>query len=203
MENNVNYTNKRIRHTESGGERFLTTQNMVLISMFAAVMAIISQISIPMPSGVPVTIQVMGIALIGTVLGWKKGCLAVIIYILVGAAGLPVFSGMRGGLQCLTGTAGGYIFAWPVMAVCSGLNLFPQNKKVNLAMSVLLALIGLMVVESAGGYQWAMLAGDMTWKDTMAYSLVAFIPKDMVITVLGVILGREIRKILLKGGMIE
>lgn len=182
-------------------KKFLTVENMVLISMFAAVMAIISQLSIPMPSGVPVTIQVMGIALIGTVLGWKRGCTAIIVYILVGAVGLPVFSNFRGGLQCLTGTAGGYILAWPVMAACCGFRVFPDNKMWNLIVSIFLALVGLMVVESAGGYQWALLAGDMTWKDTMTYSLAAFIPKDIVITVLGVIIGREIRKIMIKGGM--
>jgi biotin transport system substrate-specific component len=85
----------------------ISTQNLVLVGMFAAVMAVISQISLPMPTGVPITIQVFGIALIGTVLGWKLGGLATIVYILLGAIGLPVFSSFRGGVQVLAGMAGG------------------------------------------------------------------------------------------------
>ncbi|MCA5010971.1 biotin transporter BioY, partial [Clostridioides difficile] len=69
--------------------------------MFAAVLAVISQLSIPMPTGVPITIQIFGVALIGTVLGWKLGFLATLIYILLGAVGLPVFSNFRGGIQFL------------------------------------------------------------------------------------------------------
>lgn len=201
MDKTVSYEKRNDSKDKGKAKKFLTVENMVLISMFAASMAIVSQLSIPMPSGVPVTVQVMGIAMIGTILGWKRGCMAVVVYILVGAVGLPIFSNFRGGLQCLTGTAGGYILAWPVMAVCCGIRIMPEKKVLNLISSIILALIGLMVVEGAGGLQWAMLAGDMTWKDTMAYSVVAFIPKDTVITILGVVLGREIRKILIKAGM--
>lgn len=94
-----------------------STYNLVLTGMFAAVLAVISQISIPMPTGVPITIQVFGIALTGIVLGWKLGLSATIAYILLGAVGLPIFSNFQGGVHVLTGMTGGYILGWPVMAV--------------------------------------------------------------------------------------
>jgi biotin transport system substrate-specific component len=181
----------------------ISTQNMVLVGMFAAVMAVISQISLPMPTGVPITIQVFGIALIGTVLGWKLGGLATIVYILLGAIGLPVFSSFRGGVQVLAGMAGGYILAWPVMAVLSGIRPKCSSPKVSFAISIVLSLIGLMVVETVGGLQWAILSEQKTFTAIMAYSFVAFIPKDVVITILGVIVGNQIRKPFIKTGSLR
>ena len=103
---------KKIRHNTA-----FTTREMVLAGMFAAVLAVISQLSIPTPAGVPVTIQVFGVALVGAVLGWKLGLCSVLVYILIGAAGLPVFANFGGGIRSLIGLTGGYIWAWPVMAV--------------------------------------------------------------------------------------
>jgi biotin transport system substrate-specific component len=181
----------------------ISTQNLVLVGMFAAVMAVISQISLPMPTGVPITIQVFGIALIGSVLGWKLGGLATIVYILLGAIGLPVFSSFRGGIQSLVGMSGGYILSWPIMAVLSGIRPRCSNPKVSFALSILLSLIGLMIVETIGGLQWAMLSEQKTFTAIMAYSFVAFIPKDTVITILGVIVGNQIRNILKKTGSLK
>jgi biotin transport system substrate-specific component len=156
-----------------------------------------------MPTGVPITIQVFGIALIGTVLGWKLGGLATIVYILLGAIGLPVFSSFRGGVQVLAGMAGGYILAWPVMAVLSGIRPKCSSPRVSFAISIVLSLIGLMVVETVGGLQWAILSEQKTFTAIMAYSFVAFIPKDMVITILGVIVGNQIRKPIEKTGSLR
>ena len=89
---------KKIRHNTA-----FTTREMVLAGMFAAVLAVISQLSIPTPAGVPVTIQVFGVALVGAVLGWKLGLCSVLVYILIGAAGLPVFANFGGGIRSLIG----------------------------------------------------------------------------------------------------
>lgn len=179
------------------------TQHLVLAGMFAAVLTIISQISIPLPTGVPITIQVFGIALVGTVLGWKLGCLATIVYILLGCVGLPVFSNFQGGVQRLVGMTGGYILAWPIMAVLSGIRIKHENQLVCQGVSIVLAIVGLMVVEFVGGFQWSILTTEMSFGAIMAYSFAAFIPKDMVLTVLAVILGKQIRKPLVKAGYLK
>lgn len=184
-------------------ERKFSTQDIVLIGMFAAVLAAISQVSLPMPSGVPITIQVFGIALVGTVLGWKRGFLATVVYILIGAVGVPVFANFRGGIQVLAGMSGGYILAWPVMALLSGIRPKTENKTVNLGIMILLSVIGLMVVEFVGAFQWSRLTSDMSLGAIIAYSFVAFIPKDTIITVAAVIVGNQIRKPLVKGGFIK
>lgn len=184
-------------------KRSWKTKDIVLIGMFAAVLAAVSQISLPMPNGVPITIQVFGIGLVGTVLGWKRGFLATVVYILIGAMGAPVFANFRGGLSTLTGMSGGYILAWPVMALLCGIRPQSAGKAVNMAVMIVLAVTGLMFVEFAGAYQWSLLSGDMSLRAIIAYSFVAFIPKDMVITVLAVILGSQIRKTLIKTGYLD
>lgn len=187
----------------SAAKRRISTQSIVLVGMFAAVLAVISQISLPMPSGVPITIQVFGIALVGTVLGWKMGFFATVVYILLGAVGLPVFASFRGGIQVLVGMSGGYILAWPVMAVLSGIRPKTENKTRKLAVMIILSIIGLMIVEFAGALQWSRLTSDMSLSAIIAYSFVAFIPKDVIITVVAVAIGNQMRKPLIRGGYLK
>lgn len=175
-----------------------TTKDLVLGGMFAAVLAVISQLSLPMPTGVPITIQVFGVALIGVILGWKLGLLAVITYILMGAVGLPIFSNFRGGLGVLLGLTGGYIWAWPVMTALSGIRPRTGKQSLDSVLVVLAALAGLAVVELIGGLQWAALSGDMTFRAVLAYSIVAFIPKDIIITILAVALGIPMRRMIFR-----
>ena len=120
-------------------ERKFTTREMVLVGMFAAVLAVISPISLPMPTGVPITIQVFGVALVGAVLGSRLGTTATLVYVLLGA-------------------------------------------------------IGLLIVETIGGLQWHFVGDSMSIPAIAVYSLTAFIPKDIVITVLAVLIAIPIRK---------
>ena len=75
-----------------------STKTMIITAMFAAVIAVLAQIAFPLPSGVPVTLQTFAVALTGVVLGAKLGTISTFIYILLGAVGVPVFSGLNGGL---------------------------------------------------------------------------------------------------------
>ncbi|PNV61626.1 BioY family transporter [Clostridium sp. chh4-2] len=170
--------------------------------MFAAILAVISQISIPMPSGVPITIQVFGVALVGVVLGWKFGLLSTLVYIFIGAIGIPVFSNFTGGLGILTGVSGGYIIAWPILAGLCGIRINRLSKMKNTALTILLSLIGLAAVEIIGGIQWSFLSG-MTLPAVFTYSMVAFVPKDILITVLAVIVGNQIRRPLILAGYLK
>ncbi len=179
---------------------YTSTKSLTLMGVSAAVLAVISQIAIPLPTGVPITIQVFGIALVGTILGWKQGCIATLVYILLGCVGLPIFSNFTGGLQCLTGMTGGYILAWPVMAVLSGIHVKHPSPIISLWFSILLAVSGLMVVELVGAFQWSLLTSEMSFGAIMAYSFVAFIPKDIILTILAVLVGTRLRQALVKAG---
>lgn len=86
----------------------MKSRNMVLTALFAALLAVCAWISIPM-GDVAFTLQTFGVFLALLLLGGKRGTLAILVYLLLGAVGLPVFSGFRGGFGVLLGTTGGYI----------------------------------------------------------------------------------------------
>ena len=130
-------------------ERKFTTREMVLVGMFAAVLAVISQISLPMPTGVPITIQVFGVALVGAVLGSRLGTTATLVYVLLGAIGLPIFANFSGGISSIVGVTGGYIWAWPIMTWLCGIRPKTENKTKNLAISIGFALIGLLILRQS------------------------------------------------------
>ncbi len=88
----------------------MKTRDMTLIALFAALMALCAWLSIP--ATVPFTMQAFAVFLAAGVLGGKNGALAVIVYLLLGAAGLPVFSGFRGGIGMLMGATGGYLLGF-------------------------------------------------------------------------------------------
>ena len=89
----------------------------------AAVMAVLSQISIPLPTGVPVTLQTFAVALCGYVLGVGMGGSALAVYLALGAVGLPVFAGFSGGVGSFLGVTGGFLWGFFLMSLLCGLGL--------------------------------------------------------------------------------
>ena len=168
--------------TSASPAKRISTRDLALAGMIAAILTIISQISIPMPTGVPITIQVFGI--------------------LLGAVGLPIFANFRGGFSVLVDFTGGYIWSWPLMSVLCGLRFKTASRQMGAVLSYLFPLIGLAVNEAAGGLQWAFLAGDMSVGGVFVYSMTAFVPKDIVLTILAVVLGTQMRRLLIRAGFL-
>ncbi len=174
----------------------LSTKELALTGMSAAILAVISQISLPMPTGVPITIQIFGVVLISTVLGWRLGSLAALAYVLLGAVGLPIFANFQGGLKSIAGLTGGYIWSWPLMALICGIRFRTGSKTLNTFFTFFFPIIGTLVNETIGGLQWAALAENMSVVGVFTYSIAMFVPKDIILTIIAVIVGLPIRKIL-------
>lgn len=101
-------------------KQHLRIRAMTMAALFAALLAILSQIQIPLPSGVPVTMQTFGVALMGAVLGWKVGALSILVYLMMGFVGLPVFAGFGAGVAVLAGPTGGFLIGFVGMAILCG-----------------------------------------------------------------------------------
>lgn len=97
---------------ESGNLRILS---MVYCSFFAIIIALCSYISIPVV--IPFTLQTLGVFITLELLGGKKGTFSVLLYIILGAVGVPVFSGFRGGIGVLLSNTGGYILGFLFLAL--------------------------------------------------------------------------------------
>ncbi len=116
------------------------TRDMVYMSMFAILIAICSWIAIP--AAVPFTMQTFGVFVTLGFLGGKRGSISILLYLLMGAVGLPVFSGFRGGIGSLLGNTGGYIIGFLLSAlVMWGMEKIVGRKKGMLLLSMILGLL--------------------------------------------------------------
>lgn len=132
------------------------TRRIARIALFVGIISALSQISIPMPSGVPITLQITAVALTGMVLGWKDGMISVLIYLVMGLIGLPVMAGFTGGLGKAVGLSGGFLWGFPLLAIGCGIG---SGK--NALLSTASALLGLVLCYASGILQYA-LVGEVT-----------------------------------------
>ena len=179
-------------------ERKLTTKTIVITGMFAAVIAVLAQIAIPMPSGVPITLQTFPIALTGAVLGARLGTAATGIYILLGAVGVPVFSNFTGGLAIIAGKTGGFIWGFLFLALLCGAGATLKNKPLGVATG----LLGLIACHLLGTLQFSLLTG-MNFPESALLVSVPYLPKDILSLILAYALGLQIRKQLLRAAILS
>jgi biotin transport system substrate-specific component len=98
------------------------SRNAAYIGLGAALLAVCAWVAIPMPIGVPFTLQTLGLCVAVGLLGGRRGTIAVAVYLLMGGLGLPVFAGFGGGFGVLTGATGGYLWGMlPAAAAMGGL----------------------------------------------------------------------------------
>ncbi len=136
--------------------------SMAQIALFAAVLAVLSQISIPLPSGIPITLQTFAVALAAYTLGWKRGTLSVLVFLALGAVGIPVFAGFTGGIAKFASVTGGYLWGFLPMAILCGLGaqLIQQNRTfARGGVCILLSAAGLAICHGAGIMQFALVSG--------------------------------------------
>lgn len=169
------------------------TYDMAYIAVFAVLMAVCSWISIP--TAIPFTMQTFAVFLAVSVLGGKRGTMAVIVFVLLGAVGLPVFSGFTGGLHIILGNTGGYIIGF----IFAGLlmwfleRLFGRRIWVQ-AVSMLLGMVTYYVL----GTVWFMFVymrttGPVGVTAVLGWCVLPFIIPDLVKAALALFVGNTLR----------
>lgn len=168
------------------------TVDMAYIALFAVMIAVCSWISIP--ATVPFTLQTFGVFLAVGVLGGKRGTLAVLVYLLLGMVGLPVFAGFSGGMGCLLGSTGGYIVGFLFSAlVMWAMERLLGKKPWVLALSMVLGLI----VCYAFGTVWFMqvyakTTGAIGLWTALGWCVFPYIIPDLVKIVLAMVLCKRL-----------
>ncbi|WP_069680317.1 biotin transporter BioY [Clostridium taeniosporum] len=158
--------------------------------MFAIITAICAQISIPFFQ-VPFTMQVFAIVLSAVILGYKRVFISQIIYILLGAIGLPVFAGFKGGIQCILGPTGGYITSFVLMALIIG--YFSEKYDRNYFIIGFSSILGIMICYIIGTFQLSIIL-NWTFLNALKIGVIPFIIFDLVKIFLGIFLGINIKK---------
>ncbi len=160
-------------------------QAIVFTGVMAALLAVLSQISLPMPTGVPVTLQTFAVALCGYLLGRKFGTLSVAVFLALGAVGLPVFAGFSGGFGDFLGMTGGFLWGFLPFAFFCGMG----NKGKNRIVAVLWGMGGLALCHVFGTAQYALLTSTGAFASFLLVSA-PYLVKD-VISVVGAYLVAE------------
>lgn len=172
----------------------LTVRDFCHIGIFSAMIAVLSQISIPMPYGVPMTLQTFIVPLAGIILGAKKGTISTLVYVMLGMIGVPVFAGFVGGLGIVFGKTGGFILTFPLMALAAGIGAEKGGKGWTAA-----GLVSGAAINYLGGIlMFSALTGN-TLAVAFAACVLPFIPTAIIKIIMAGILGPKCRELLVKG----
>lgn len=165
----------------------LSLAKQLRIGAMAAILCVTSQWAIPVGS-IPMTMQTLFVALAGSVLGGPWGALSVAVYLLLGLCGLPVFSKFMGGFAPLVGATGGFLWSFPVLALCCGL----ASRRGFWAQAGS-ALCGMAVMYAAGTAQLMAVAG-LDLPAALTAAVLPFVLKDVVCVLGAVALGRAMKE---------
>lgn len=171
---------------------------MAYIAVFTVLITICSWISIP--TAIPVTLQTFAVFLSVAVLGGKRGTTAVLVYILLGAAGVPVFAGFTGGLGVILNTTGGYIIGFILTALIMWMIESAFGRK--LWVQALSMALG-MAACYAAGTAWFMFVymretGPVGLTTVLGWCVIPFIIPDAIKIALALTLSNTLRRPLAK-----
>ncbi|MCL1824262.1 MAG: biotin transporter BioY [Oscillospiraceae bacterium] len=168
-------------------------RDICFIGIFAAVIAVMAQISFPTPFGVPLTMQTFALMFAGIILGYKKGVTVALVYILLGALGVPVFAGFRGGFAVVSGTTGGFIMTFPLIAVAAGF-----GEKLKSKIGFILCLIAGLLLNYLGGLLWYSFVMQCNLQTAFMACILPYLPMDPVKIAAAAVTGKQIKKALIK-----
>lgn len=170
--------------------RFALTQRIVLAALFAALMAVCSQIQIPLPM-VPINLALFAVHLCGALLGAKWGALSISAYVLLGLVGAPVYAGFASGPAALFGKTGGYILGYILSAFLVGL----LSRRIGFTFKGLcLSMLVGVVACYAFGTVWFMAVTGLNLMTSLAYCVIPFLPGDAVKIALAALLALRLKK---------
>lgn len=172
----------------------MKTRDLTDTGIMVALISVCAWITIP--TVVPFTLQTFGVFLAVALLGGKRGTLAVLVYLLLGAAGAPVFAGFTGGLGRLLGLTGGYILGFLAQAAVMwlGERLLGRRPAVFLGFG----LLGLAACYLFGSVWYLCLytggTGPVGILTVLSQCVLPFLPMDLVKLVLALLVGRRLAR---------
>ena len=180
-------------------EKKISTSTIAMIALMTAVTCILGPLSVPIG---PVPISLTNLAIYFTVilLGWKKGTVSYVIYLLIGLVGVPVFSSFSAGPAKLFGPTGGYLIGFIFLAMISGwfIEKFP-GKRVMYFVGMVLGT----AVCYALGTAWLAYEAEMTFQAALMAGVIPFTIGDIAKMIVAIIVAPMIKNPLVKAGYIK
>lgn len=186
--------------TNASATPLLGIKQIALVGLMSAVICVLGPLSVSIPvSPVPVSLGLLGIYLAVSILGMKLGALSVGIYLLLGFAGVPVFTGFTAGVGKLLSPTGGYITGYLFMALICG--LFVDKWGSRTLVSLLGMALGTTVCYLFGSV-WLAAQMSLTFPQALAIGVLPYIPFDLAKMIFASVLGLQIRRRLKRTGLI-
>jgi biotin transport system substrate-specific component len=198
----------------------LKIKNMVLIALMTAIICVIAPFAIITPiSPVPISLATFAIYLTIIILGWKDGVISVVLYVFLGFAGAPVFTGFTGGAAKILGPTGGYIIGYIFLAFIEGafvdgacktrpyeegsasVRPYESVGASYTSAPILLGMVIGTVVLYIFGTIWLMRQAGLTLVAAFSSGVLPFIVGDIVKMFVALFVGTKIRKVLIKSGL--
>lgn len=197
--------------SESSSKTNKSTKNrafiydLVLISVSAALITICSWISIPL-GPVPFTLQTLGILAVMLTVGGRRGTIAILVYLALGAVGVPVFAGFKGGIMSFVGPTGGFLIGFVIAALVYWLleKLFLKKLMTTTVRTWIFGLLGFLVFEIVMyivGVIWFMTVyaaqtGPVGLMTVLGWCVIPFIIPDLVKMAVALIIGERASKLI-------
>ncbi len=165
---------------------------VVLASLMAALTAVGAYIHVPI-GPVPIVLSTLFVLLAGLLLGSRWGLASMGLYLLVGAIGIPVFSGGRGGFAHFFGPTGGYLFGYLVASWITG--FISERSRGLMIFDIFAVVVGSLVIYGLG-VPWLKMVTQMSWPKALMVGVIPFLIGDAVKASVAIILARAVRPIL-------
>lgn len=194
MENTKNTQDVRQQHS------LADIRQMALIGLMTAVICIIAPFSLHIPvSPVPISLAIFAVCITTYILGLKKGLLCTLLYIVIGLAGVPVFSGFSSGPSVLFGPTGGYLAAYILIVLCEGfcVDRFRSKPWTHVVGMV----VGIALCYFCGTIRLAQL-NSLSFSAAFAAGVIPFIPGDIAKVIIVMIIGPQVYKALIHAKML-
>jgi biotin transport system substrate-specific component len=173
---------------------------LVLAPLMTAITVVLGLMPpIPMPFGVPITLQTLGVMLAGLVLGAAGGSLSQVILLLLVAVGAPVLAGGRGGLAVFAGPTAGYLIGWVPGALVAG--LIAGKGALTLPRALVAALVGGVGVVYLFGVPWTAFNVQIPL-GVAAKGALVYIPLDLIKAVAAAAIALPVRRAVLNAGLL-
>lgn len=181
-----------MEQTEQKSKKPFRTVELAYIALGTALIAVCAWITVPFT--VPFTLQLFAIYLVLMLIGGRNGTIAIAVYLLLGAVGVPVFSGFKGGFGVLVGMTGGYLFGMLLIGLCYWLMTALWGKKLWIELTAF--VIGLVLCYLFGTVWFSVVNGKQGFWASVMICVVPFLLPDAAKIALAFLLGRKLRPLI-------
>ncbi len=169
-----------------------TTKDLTVTALLSAILCILAPLSIPIPfSPVPISLTNLVLYLSGYIAGWKKSLISYVLYLCIGFAGIPVFSGFSGGLSKLAGPTGGYLIGMIFITLIGSYAV--EKFQHNFLFQLIGMILGTVIVYIIGTY-WLALQTNATFQQALFIGVIPFIIGDIIKISIAMLIGPVLHK---------